>query len=42
MNDAINVTQPYEAPRIEDRSSLDTPLVALTSNIDASAAFRAL
>ena len=42
MNDAISATEAYEAPRIEDRASLDVPLIGETSNIDSSAAFRTL
>ncbi len=42
MHGAISVTQPYEAPRIEDRAPLDTMLIGGTSNIDSSAAFRSL
>ena len=42
MNDEISTTQPYEAPRIEERTSLDVPLIGGTSNIDSSAAFRSL
>lgn len=42
MNDATSSTQPYEAPKIEDRAPLEVPLIGVTSNTDSSAAFRSL
>lgn len=43
MNDATS-SQPYEAPRIEQRAPFDVPLIGVTSNIDTavSAAFRSV
>ena len=41
MNDATS-QQPYDAPRIEHRMTLDVPLIGNTSNFDASAAFRSV
>jgi len=42
MNDAMSTTQPYEAPRIDERTPLEGALVGVTSNTDSSAAFRSL
>jgi hypothetical protein len=38
-----HTTAPYEPPRIEDRDTIDAPLVAVvTSNTDSSAAFQSV
>jgi hypothetical protein len=42
MNESTSIMPPYEAPRIEDRATIDAPLVGGTSNIDSSAVFRSI